>query len=126
MSMELRQRRPKIRSAKHLAWIRTLPSLIPGTGSVDAAHLRYAEELYAKDHTGMQEKPSDCWTVPLAHDVHMDQHRFGEREWWKERGVDPIVVAAFLWAHSGDDDAGWTIIRNAPLLNRKSEREATP
>lgn len=109
----MRQRRPRITSADHLAWLRTLPSLVPGAGPIDAAHIRYGDSRYAKPATGMGEKPSDRWCVPLAHDVHMSQHGRGERVWWEEQGIDPIIVAAFLWVHSGDEEAGLTIIRNA-------------
>jgi hypothetical protein len=115
----LRQRRTRISSPRHLAFIRELPSLVPGPGSIDAAHVRYGDRRYGKDITGMGEKPGDNWTVPLAHEVHMAQHARGEREWWAEQEIDPIIVAAFLWAHSGNYEAGLTIIRNARLLSTR-------
>lgn len=114
----LRQRQPRITAESHLAWLRTLPSVVPGHGDVEAAHIRYADMRYAKPATGMGEKPSDRWCVPLAHDVHMAQHQVGERNWWRAQGIDPIIVAAFLWCHSGDDHAGLIIIRNARLFAR--------
>jgi hypothetical protein len=113
----LRQRRPRILAPKHLAWIRSLPSIIPGQGPVEAAHVRYGERIYGKPPTGMGEKPSDCWVVPLAHDVHMEQHRHGERAWWIEQAIDPLLVAALLWAAGGNDEAGINIIRNAWLIS---------
>lgn len=115
----LRQRRPRIIAPKHLAFIRTLPSLVPGAGPVEAAHIRYGEHAYGKPFTGMGEKPSDCWVVPLAHDVHMDQHRHGERQWWLDQGIDPLLIAALLWAAGGNDEAGITIIRNASLIGTR-------
>jgi hypothetical protein len=109
--MMLRQRRPRIEKPAHLAFIRTLPSLVPGSGPVEAAHIRYGDLTYGKDITGMGQKPSDCWTVPLAHDVHMEQHHFGnERDWWAQYGIDPLFVAALLWLHSGDHEAARTVM----------------
>jgi hypothetical protein len=46
----------------------------------------------------------------------MDQHRNGERGWWEEQGIDPLLVAALLWTSGGNDEAGITIIRNASLI----------
>ncbi|KQU96482.1 hypothetical protein [Devosia sp. Root105] len=109
----LRQRRTVIRSQRHLAFIRELPSLVRGAGPVDAAHVRYGELRYGKDITGMAQKPGDNWTVPLAHDVHMAQHARGERDWWEAQGIDPILVAALLWAHSGDHQAADRVISMA-------------
>lgn len=113
-----RQRVPRVKLDAHLAWIRSLPSLVPGSGDVEAAHIRYREPLFAKPGTGMGEKPADMWVVPLAHTVHMQQHTRNEREWWDEHGIDPVIVAAFLWCHTGSDQAGLTIIRNAKRFRR--------
>lgn len=110
----LRQRQPRILAPRHLEFIRTLPSLIPGQGPVEAAHIRFGDRAYGKEPTGMGEKPSDCWTVPLAHDVHMDQHAFGdERTWWAEHGIDPLLVAALLWVHGGNDASARMVIAAA-------------
>lgn len=110
-------RHPRRLFAAHLEYIRCLSSLIRGDGSVEAAHIRYADALYAKRITGMAEKPSDCWVIPLAHAVHMSQHAAGdERKWWADEGINPLIVAALLFAHSGDIEAGETIIRNARSL----------
>lgn len=106
-------RHPPIRSPKHLAFIRELPSLVPGSGPVEAAHVRYGELRYGKEITGMGQKPGDNWTVPLAHDVHMDQHASGERQWWLDHGIDPILVASLLWSHSGDHSAAERVISMA-------------
>jgi hypothetical protein len=110
------RKRPRTRKTDHLAWIRTLPSLVPGTEPVEAAHIRFGEPRYAKPKTGMSTKPDDKWVVPLAADQHRAQHAMGERDWWAQRGIDPVLVAAFLWVHSGDDDAGIHIILHASEL----------
>lgn len=109
---------PRRHSEKHLAWIRTLPSLVRGDGPVEAAHVRYADVAVGKRYTGMAEKPSDCWVVPLAHAVHMSQHAAGdERRWWADEGINPLIIAALLFVHSGDHDAGRTIIANARSIS---------
>lgn len=104
---------PPIRSPKHLAFIRELPSLVRGTGPIEAAHIRFGELRYGKPITGMGQKPGDNWVVPLAHDIHMAQHAEGERDWWEAQGIDPILVAALLWAHSGDHQAAQNVISMA-------------
>ena len=109
--------------AGHLAWIRTLPSLLPGSLPVEAAHVRYADARYAKPLTGMQRKPDDIWVVPLAGDQHRAQHSIGERHFWHDHEIDPVVIAAFLFCHSGNDDAGRTIIRNARIISARGHRE---
>lgn len=109
----MRQRQPREKNERHLAWLRTLPSLVPGQGPVEAAHVRYGELRYFKPITGMAEKPSDKYAVPLAHGAHMDQHAHSERKWWEARRIDPILIACLLWLHSGNDEAGQHIVATA-------------
>lgn len=109
-------RHPRKKLDAHLAWIRTLPSLVRGLGPVEAAHIRYADAAYAKRLTGMAEKPHDMWTVPLAADAHREQHSGSERAFWQRQHINPLVVAAFLWLHSGDDEAGALIIQNSRAI----------
>ncbi len=89
----------------HLKRIRELPCLITGERrEIDAAHIRMGDLAYGKPHTGGQEKPHDMWTVPLRHDIHMEQHGRNEREWWKQHGLNPLIIASLLWAHSTMND----------------------
>lgn len=111
-------RHPRKKLDAHLAWIRTLPSLVRGEGPVQAAHVRYAEIRYGKRLTGMGEKPDDCWTVPLAAEVHRIQHTGSEREFWAKHGIDPLLIAALLWVNTGDDIAAESIIANARSTGR--------
>lgn len=107
-----RQRAPRKINSSHLAWIRTLPSLVPGEGNVEAAHVRYADPLYLKRGTGKGEKPDDKWVVPLCASAHRAQHTMNERQFWRERGIDPLRIALLLYAHSGNDLVGEEIARN--------------
>lgn len=112
------RKRPRAKAESHLAWVRTLPSLISGSRvNVEAAHIRFADPAYGKPPAPTSQKPDDRWTVPLTADLHRTgpeaQHGTNERQWWADRGIDPCSVALALWGCSGDDEHGETIIREA-------------
>lgn len=111
------RKKPRREDSAHLKFIRELPCLVSGEFPVHAAHIRYKAPEHGKRETGMQEKPDDRWTVPLAARLHTDgheaQHKAGERAWWAERGIDPCSVALALWGISGDHDAARIILRVA-------------
>jgi hypothetical protein len=96
--MTLRQRRPRERDNKHLDYIRSLPCCVCGDDTAtEAAHIRSASIENGKLHTGMAEKPSDKWAVPLCGKHHREQHAFGnELEWWKCQGINPFILAMTL------------------------------
>lgn len=106
-----KQRRPRERDEKHLAFIRSLRCCICGFPGPDAAHIRAASIVHGKRESGMQEKPSDKWTVPLCRVHHDEQHAAGvELRWWASKGVDPFGLALSLYAHSGDDELAESIL----------------
>lgn len=113
-------RHPRRTSDKHLAFIRTLPSLVyPHDPSpIEAAHVRYFEARYGKRLTGKAEKPDDCWAVPLGAAAHREQHSGSERAFWSRHDIDPLLVAALLWANTGDEQACRMIIANARSIGR--------
>jgi hypothetical protein len=46
-------------------------------------------------------KVSDEFAVPLCAIHHDETHATGdERQWWKERKIDPLAVAERLWRQS--------------------------
>lgn len=97
--MTLRQRQPREEDPAYLAYVRTLPCLICRRVPSDPAHLRTGARQYGKPHTGMGEKPSDRWVLPLCRTHHDDQHRHNELEWWARQGIpDPFAVAIALYA----------------------------
>lgn len=117
----LRQRLPRIEDPKHLVWIRTLPCLVSGVhAGVEAAHVRYADHRFAKRSVGVGEKPDDKWVVPLSCGLHRTdsdaQHKSNEREWWRKRGIDPVIVAAGLYLNTGNDTLAYIIILAARLF----------
>jgi len=113
-----RSKQPRQNANGHLAFIRELPSLVPGAGPVEAAHIRYGDPRYAKPKVGMAEKPDDKWVVPLCAGEHRRQHSMNEREYWSSVGIDPVLIAALLWAHTGDESAAIQIIHRATLIGR--------
>ena len=47
----------------------------------------------------MGRKVSDRFTVPICRLHHRELHRGGdERAWWEKQEIDPLPVAAILWA----------------------------
>ncbi|MCS0497916.1 hypothetical protein [Ancylobacter mangrovi] len=97
--------RARLKDETHLRILRQLPCLVSGTAPAgEAAHIRYASALHGKGITGIGTKPDDKWAVPLCVWLHTmssgAQHRDGEEWWWEERGIDPLFIAAQLYAVS--------------------------
>lgn len=122
--MTLRQRQPREEDPAYLAYVRTLPCLIcRRPGPSDPAHLRSAARQYGKPHTGMGEKPSDCWVLPLCRTHHEDQHRNNELSWWTRQGLpDPFGIAVALYASR----PVLTRPRRQPRAMSKKARKAKP
>lgn len=104
--MMLRQKEPRQHDPAHLAFVRSQPCSVCGsTRMIEAAHVRYACLPIGKETTGMQEKPSDCWTVSLCAYHHrtgiLAQHKMNEAEFWIMHGRNPFEIAARLWIESG-------------------------
>jgi len=96
--MTLRQREPRVRDEKWLNHIRSLPCCVCGDDTAtEAAHIRTAALGYGKAHTGMAEKPSDKWALPLCGKCHREQHAYGdELRWWASKNIDPFMLAITL------------------------------
>ena len=85
----------RLRDKTHLLNVGTLPCLICGRQPSHAHHLRYAQPH------GLSQKVSDEFVVPLCFLHHRELHDAGsERDWWHRQGLDPLPVAARLWAES--------------------------
>lgn len=107
------KKRPREHDKEHLAWLRTLPCVITGERPVDPAHIRYADPVYGKRESGKGEKPDDRWCVPLARRKHDEQHGMNEKLFWAKHGLDPLRIALALYAHTGDDEQAFVILREA-------------
>jgi len=92
----LRQKDPRVRDEKHLNYVRSLPCCICGHTDVDAAHIRTASLEHGKRGLGLQEKASDCWTVPLCRFHHSEQHSMRELGFWRRYNIDPFLLAISL------------------------------
>lgn len=97
----LRQREPRVRDRKYLGFVAKMPSVISGRSPVHVAHIRYGDLEKGKRHTGMGEKPSDKWVLPLTPEEHMwgvrSQHANNEKDWWAGHGIDPVMVCIELY-----------------------------
>lgn len=107
----MRFRHPRIKNEAHLAFIRELPCVSCGDDtSTEAAHLRSDNLAYGKRHTGMAEKPDDCWSLPLCGKCHRVQHGANEKNFWSNLGINPWVLALSLFAASGDHELAQEVI----------------
>lgn len=110
------KKRPRESSDGHLKFIRGLPCVVCSThANVEAAHIRMASPVHGKRETGSGEKPGDKWSLPLCADHHTrlpeSQHAIGEEQFYSRLGINPCDLALALWACTGDEDVGETIIR---------------
>lgn len=102
----------RYRDKAHLRTVSGMPCLICGQEPCHAHHLKFAQSH------GLAQKVSDEFVVPLCVQHHNDLHRAGaERDWWRERGVDPLPVALELWqkTRQGGAHAKAPRSENAPL-----------
>jgi hypothetical protein len=90
-------RHPRERDPKYLAFLRTKPCCLCGQPS-EACHIRSASLEHGKSHTGLGEKPSDRWCVPLCRSCHGKQHSMNELAFWKSHGVNPFTLAQKYYA----------------------------
>ena len=113
----MKQRRQRIQSLGHIAFLHSLPCIACGNdlGS-DAAHIRFTDPRASKRNPGIGQKPSDMWTVPLCRVCHSKQHSMNERAYWAAVGVDPVFYALALWAFSGDYQTCCEIVLAATQL----------
>jgi hypothetical protein len=85
----------RLRDRDHLKFVSAQPCLVCGRQPSDPHHLRFAQPR------ALSRKVSDEFTVPLCRSHHRELHRCGnEPAWWSRFGVDPLPVAAALWAQT--------------------------
>jgi hypothetical protein len=98
------QRKPRERDDQFLALIRQLSCIRCGQVPSEAAHIRLT--VPGKKITGKGMKPDDRFSCPLCSECHTiapdSQHRSGEKKFWARLKIDPLQVAAELYAAAPD------------------------
>jgi hypothetical protein len=92
--MMLLPKTERLRSPRHLAWVRSLPCSVPGCPSctIQAHHIR--------KNAGVGLKPTDRYATPLCLDHHAEGHALGWRSFEVKYGIDLSGIAAQLWTES--------------------------
>ncbi|MCW5704786.1 MAG: ERF family protein [Bradyrhizobium sp.] len=111
------------RDRNHLRFVARQPCLACGRTPCDPHHIKYAEQR------AMGRKVSDRFTVPLCRLHHRELHRRGdERGWWKFHDIDPLAIAARLWAITHvleEAEAGLEGETVSPLPKRNRRRQSS-
>lgn len=82
----------RYRNKEHLRFVAQQACLVCGRKLSDPHHLRFTQPR------ALGRKVSDEFVVPLCRIHHREVHRVGdERAWWKQAGIDPVMVAGNLW-----------------------------
>lgn len=92
-------RSPRLYDAGYLKWLRLRRCCVCGRHPpVEAAHIRIGI-------TGMQRKPDDARALPLCAWCHREgpdaQHKGAELDFWNRFEIDPLALAAKLYAEYG-------------------------
>ena len=88
------------RDRDHLRFVAAQPCLVCGRTPSDPHHIKFAQQR------AMGRKVSDRFTVPICRLHHRQLHRRGnERAWWQRQGIDPLAIAASLWANTHGEPA---------------------
>lgn len=84
----------KIRSPKHLEYVRSYPCIInDGKGNQCNGSPVVAHHLtHVKDKGGMGLKTGDEYTLPLCWLHHQTLHNMGEKSFWEQWDVDEMLV----------------------------------
>jgi len=94
------------RDAGHLEALRQCPCVACGHDPAgEAAHISMASAKHGKPEKGMGSKSADQWTLPLCHACHMRSHEVGEQPFWRDLGLDPLMLAAALYRASSNIEA---------------------
>lgn len=88
----------RVRSPKHLAWVRRHACCVPGCTATDieAAHVRTLTD----GGTGL--KPGDNWAVSACAEHHRQQHALGETSFARRHGIDLHELAEEFARRSPD------------------------
>jgi hypothetical protein len=117
------------RDRDHLRFVAAQPCLVCGRTPSDPHHIKFAEQR------AMGRRVSDRFTVPICRLHHRELHRRGnERVWWQKQAIDPLAVAASLWAktHAATPttalavDLDWPPMSDSGAITRLQNNETNP
>ena len=105
------------RNPVYLSLVRQLPCIKCGIDYKSiAAHVRMQSAAHGK-RGGTGKKPPDRWCLPICEWDHtMDknsQHRVGERHFWNDLNLNPLLICERLYEARSDIKAMRTIILDA-------------
>ena len=96
------QRQPRLHDEGYLRFLRSKPCCIcANPAPSEACHIRYGSPAHGKPETGMGEKPSDKWALPMCQQHHRMQHSGSERAFWLMWKYDPLQMAILYYAMYG-------------------------
>lgn len=126
-------RTPRVRDKVYLGWVSQLPCVatLVRTGSavhgVHVAHVRFNAPADGWVNPGLQQKPDDCRTVPLAPHEHQRQHEGNERAYWHDLAIWPPDLCKALYAcfqAGGTTEDGTAIIHRFAADARRAAHAA--
>lgn len=91
------KRTARVKRDAYRKWVGTLPCVIRKRPGVEVAHISFARPDLGHLGRGKQSKASDRWVLPLAPDLHAEQHGMNEREFWRRHDIDPHLICLVLW-----------------------------
>lgn len=100
---------PKRKAAKskdYLSFLHSLPCVVTGATTVQAAHVSFAAPRYGHYGRGRGTKAPDRFALPLSPEEHARQHSMNEAAYWASVGINPHILALTLWGlftDMGDD-----------------------
>lgn len=98
---------------KYLSWIHELQCPVTGREGegVQAAHVRMGDMSYGKLQSGKAQKPDDYFCLPLWHEEHARQHSMNEEAYWRQVGIDPLLLCCKLRMVYPNTDKARVVIR---------------
>lgn len=100
-------KRKPAKSKDYLSFLHSLPCVVTGASTVQAAHVSFAAPHFGHYGRGKGTKAPDRWALPLSPEEHARQHSMNEQAYWQSVGINPHLLALVIWGLFSDmgDDA---------------------
>lgn len=99
-------KRKPAKSKDYLSFLHSLPCVVTGATTVQAAHVSFAAPRYGHYGRSKGTKAPDRFALPLSPEEHARQHSMNEAAYWASVGINPHILALTLWGlftDMGDD-----------------------